>query len=119
MLIEAMGQQPEQSKQSPVHPIMRSCPIGMPSVREMIMEVFRVGHAITIGAIVFICLAICGAVAFVVFSAPPTTITITSGPEGSVFQRNAAKYASLLAAHGVTLENPSLPRFGGESAAAQ
>jgi hypothetical protein len=84
MLIEAMGQQPEQSKQSPVHPDHAKLPIGMPSV--------------------FICLAICGAVAFVVFSAPPTTITITSGPEGSVFQRNAAKYASLLAAHGVTLK---------------
>jgi hypothetical protein len=78
----------------------------------MTMEIFRVGHTITICAVVFICLVICGAVAYVVLSAPPSTITITSGPEGSVFQRNAAKYAKLLAAHGVTLN--ILPSHGSE-----
>jgi len=100
---EAMGQESEQSNHSPAQADPAKLPVGMPGVREMIMEVFRVGHTITIGAIVFICLVICGAAAYVVLAAPPTTITITSGPEGSVFQRNATKYAKLLAAHGVTL----------------
>jgi hypothetical protein len=98
-----MEQEPGQSHPSPARPDPAKLPVAMPSIREMVMEVFRVGHTITIAAGVFVCLLICGAVAFVVFSAPPTTITITTGPEGGVFQRNAAKYATLLAAHGVKL----------------
>jgi hypothetical protein len=98
-----MEQEPGQSHLSPAQPDPAKLPVAMPSIREMIMEVFRVGHSITVAAGIFVCLAICGAVAFVVFSAPPTTITITSGPEGGVFQRNAAKYATLLAKNGVKL----------------
>jgi hypothetical protein len=107
-----MGQEPEQSTPSPVRPDIEKLATGMPSAREMVMEVFRVGHGITIAVIVLVCLVICGAVTYVVLSAPPTTITITSGPDGSTFQRNAAKYARLLAARGVTLE--ILPSRGSE-----
>jgi TRAP transporter TAXI family solute receptor len=35
--------------------------------------------------------------------APPTTVTITSGPDGSVFRRTADKYQKILAHNGVTL----------------
>jgi hypothetical protein len=38
-----------------------------------------------------------------VWSAPPRTITITTGPEGSIFHTNASKYASELARHGLKL----------------
>jgi TRAP transporter TAXI family solute receptor len=35
--------------------------------------------------------------------APPTTVTITSGPDGSAFRRTADKYQKILARSGVTL----------------
>jgi TRAP transporter TAXI family solute receptor len=35
--------------------------------------------------------------------APPSTVTITSGPEGSAFRRTADKYQKILARNGVTL----------------
>jgi TRAP-type uncharacterized transport system substrate-binding protein len=37
-------------------------------------------------------------------TAAPTTLTITSGPEGSSFSRNAEKYKKILAREGVTLK---------------
>jgi len=87
-----------------------------PSVRPPgfleIMEGFGIRRSVTIGVLLFVGLIICGAVAVVVLSAPPSTITITSGPEGSIFQRNAVKYARLLAQRGVKLE--ILPSHGSE-----
>jgi TRAP-type uncharacterized transport system substrate-binding protein len=38
------------------------------------------------------------------YSAPPTTITITSGPPGSSFATNAIQYSKILARNGVTLK---------------
>jgi TRAP-type uncharacterized transport system substrate-binding protein len=38
------------------------------------------------------------------YSAPPTTITITSGPPGSSFETNAEQYCAILARMGVTLK---------------
>ena len=47
-----------------------------------------------------VCLA-----AFLFFnSAAPTSLTITAGEEGSIFQRNALKYKAILAKEGVTLK---------------
>ncbi|QYM78737.1 ABC transporter substrate-binding protein [Horticoccus luteus] len=44
------------------------------------------------------------AVVWLVLSAPPRRLTITSGPAGSSFQRYAERYKEQLAKHGVTLE---------------
>lgn len=44
------------------------------------------------------------AVVWVIRSAPPRTLVLTSGPEGSSFQRWALAYQKALATHGVTLE---------------
>lgn len=44
------------------------------------------------------------AVVWVVRSAPPRTLVMTSGPEGSSFQRYADSYQKILATHGITLE---------------
>ncbi len=49
----------------------------------------------------FVCLL---AVVWVVQSAPPRKLVMTSGPEGSSFQRWAAAYQKILATHGVALE---------------
>src|SRR4051812_596343 len=43
------------------------------------------------------------ALLWVVLSAPPRTVTITSGPPGSTFERYAQNYSVELAKHGVTL----------------
>jgi len=41
--------------------------------------------------------------AWVWLSAPPRTLTITSGPAGSSFQRYAENYQEALAKHGITV----------------
>src|SRR5664279_3405246 len=44
------------------------------------------------------------AILWIVLSAPPRTITITSGPPGSTFERHAENYRKELATHGITLK---------------
>ncbi len=67
-------------------------------------DTFGMGRAGAIGVVVLI-------VGFIVFlgylfvhSGPPTSLTITAGPEGSIFQTNAHKYAAILARNGVKLK---------------
>src|SRR5882762_6505283 len=50
------------------------------------------------------------AVVWVVRSAPPRSLTITSGPDGSSFRRYADNYQKILATHGIRLE--ILPSLG-------
>ena len=94
------------SNSQPVSPVPAgppAVPPGAPGTMQIIMDGFGVRRRMTIGVIVAVCLVISGAVTFVVLSAPPTTITITTGPEGSSFHKAAVKYAALLAEHGVKL----------------
>ena len=56
----------------------------------------------TIVAAFLLCLG-GGALLWVVLSAPPRSITIASGPDGSMFERYAKSYKDELAKHGVTL----------------
>ena len=65
----------------------------------------QVGHGlpISIGAVVLTSLVV-GVLAFVFLnSAPPTTLTMASGPEGSAFRAVAEQYRKILAREGVTL----------------
>src|SRR5262245_20599798 len=60
--------------------------------------------AFTLGPIVLIfAVAIWAAYRFV-RPAPPDTIVITAGPEGSTFQMHAERYRKILARNGVNLE---------------
>jgi TRAP-type uncharacterized transport system substrate-binding protein len=63
------------------------------------------GLSSTVASVVaFFIVAICVlAVVWVVQSAPPRTLTLSSGRPGSSFQRQAEAYQKLLATHGVTL----------------
>jgi hypothetical protein len=79
-------------------------PAAKPSRLTMIMEVFGLSRSITIAALLFAGLVLAGAVYLFVQSAPPSTITITSGPPGSIFHTNAVRYAAILARYGVTLK---------------
>lgn len=60
--------------------------------------------AATLGPILLIGLATIWAALWFVHPAPPNTITITSGPEGSMFQTTAEKYRKILARDGVRLK---------------
>lgn len=78
-------------------------PVARPGWVTMVMEIFGVSRAVTIAALVFVGLVLVGAVIVFVESAPPSSITFTSGPDGSIFHTNASRYARILARHGVTL----------------
>ncbi len=67
------------------------------------MELFDIGPAIAITALSSAAIIVVVAVIYFIHSAPPTTITISSGPEGSAFQKNALKYAKVLESNGVKL----------------
>ena len=73
-------------------------------------ETFGLGRGAALGAIVLIGVATVLAAFFFLKSAPPTTLVLTSGPDGSLFQTNAEKYRVILARNGVTLR--VLPSHG-------
>jgi TRAP transporter TAXI family solute receptor len=68
-----------------------------------LMETFGLSPAAA--AIVSVILVLFGlaALGWVVFTAPPRHITLTSGPEGSTFERYALAYQKVLAARGLTV----------------
>ncbi|OQA30158.1 MAG: NMT1/THI5 like protein [Betaproteobacteria bacterium ADurb.Bin341] len=66
-------------------------------------ETFGFGTAATLCTVLFTVLVVLVAGYWFFHSAPPNTITITSGDEGSVFHRNAKRYAKILQREGVTL----------------
>ncbi|HTP05556.1 MAG TPA: TAXI family TRAP transporter solute-binding subunit [Nitrospirota bacterium] len=73
-------------------------------VQALFTEIFGLGRAAALSAILLISLFTIFAVFWFFYSAPPHTLTITSGPEDSIFRRNAEKYAKILARSGVKLK---------------
>lgn len=78
--------------------------LGFNKLQVIFGETFGLGPAATIGAITFTTLVLIIATFWFFYSAPPDTIIITSGDKGSLFQRNAEKYAKILARKGVKLK---------------
>lgn len=74
-------------------------PFGLRTV----MDLFDVGPGVAITALTAAFFVILLSVVYFVRSAPPTEITISTGPDGSVSQRNALKYADILKKDGVKL----------------
>src|SRR5882724_2232152 len=66
-------------------------------------ETFGLGRAAAISALLLIGTVTLTAAFWFFRSAPPNTITITSGPEGSAFQKTAERYRAILARSGVKL----------------
>jgi len=60
--------------------------------------------AVTVGPLVLITAVVIVTAYWYVRPAPPDTISIISGPTGSVFLRTAEKYQKILARNGVKLE---------------
>jgi hypothetical protein len=78
--------------------------ILFPRVQTLFTEIFGFGRAAALSAVLLISLFTISAVFWFFYSAPPHTITMTSGPEGSIFRRNAEKYRKILARSGVKLK---------------
>jgi hypothetical protein len=77
---------------------------GLNKIQAMFMEVFGLSRAVSLSAILLISLVVIFAVFWFFHSAPPDTLTITSGPKGSIFETNAEKYTQILARDGVKLK---------------
>src|SRR5262249_33942910 len=80
---------------SPMTPVDR--------VRTRLTSIVGRGLPISLGLILVVSIA-AGVLAFVYLnSAPPTTLTMTSGPDGSSFRKVAEQYRTILAREGVTV----------------
>src|SRR5258706_9074138 len=76
---------------------------GLARLLAVFTEPFGLGRAAAISALLLIGIVTMAAVFWFFRTAPPQTITITTGPEGSAFQRTAEKYRDILARSGVKL----------------
>ena len=71
---------------------------------KTIMELFDVGPGVALAVLVLSLAALVLATAYFIRSAPPREITISTGPEGSGSQRQAAAYAKILERDGVRVK---------------
>ena len=78
--------------------------LGLHKLQSMFTEVFGLGRAAALSAVVSILIVLVLGIFMFFYLAPPSTITITSGPEGSTFRRTAERYAKILQRNGVTLK---------------
>jgi len=77
---------------------------GLHKLQSLFTEVFGLGRAAALTAVVFILVILVLGIFLFFYLAPPSTITITSGPEGSTFRRTAERYAKILQRNRVTLK---------------
>jgi TRAP-type uncharacterized transport system substrate-binding protein len=78
--------------------------LGLHKLLSMFTEVFGLGRAAALSAIVSILAILVLGIFLFFYLAPPNTLTITSGPEGSTFRRTAERYTKILQRNGVTLK---------------
>jgi len=76
---------------------------GLAPLLTACTDTFGVSQAVATRTLIFSALVILAVGVWFFSSAPTKTITITSGPAGSIFHTNAVKYARILARHGVTV----------------
>jgi TRAP-type uncharacterized transport system substrate-binding protein len=65
---------------------------------------FGLSRTVSLVVVCFISLVTFLTIYWFIHSAPPRVVTITTGPEGSVFWRNATNYLQILARNGVKLK---------------
>lgn len=75
-----------------------------PAVVTALIETFGFSPGLAVATVVLFSVLAALALIWVVRSAPPRKLVMTSGPEGSSFARWAESYQKALAAHGVTLQ---------------
>jgi TRAP transporter TAXI family solute receptor len=77
--------------------------IKRPAVVTTLVETFGFSPALASGVVVLFSLLLALVAVWIVRSAPPRSLTLASGPEGSSFARWAGAYQKALAKQGVTL----------------
>ncbi len=77
---------------------------GLAQLQRIFMETFGFGPAVALTTIIVIFLLLVFAVFWFFYSAPPGTITISTGPPGSVFEMFAKRYSGILASQRVKLK---------------
>lgn len=77
--------------------------IKVTRLESLFAELFGLSRAVSLSVILVFSLGVLFAVFWFFYSAPPSTITMTTGPEDSVSQVNAERYARILARNGVKL----------------
>jgi TRAP-type uncharacterized transport system substrate-binding protein len=73
-------------------------------LRSIFAEVFGLGRAAVLIAVISTLVILALGIFLFFYLAPPNTITITSGPDGSMFRKTAERYAEILKRNGVTLK---------------
>jgi hypothetical protein len=86
--------------------------VNLNPVLAVFSETFGLGRAVAAITLLLIGLVLGLAIFWFLRSAPPRSLTITSGPEGSMFRSNAEKYQQILARSHIRLE--ILPSQGSE-----
>lgn len=94
----------QEKKKRPAGALARFFQNRYKRIQTMLAETFGLGPAATMTTVIFISVVIIVGIFWFFHSAPPKTIIITSGGEGSRFQRTAEKYAKILARNGVKLK---------------
>ncbi|MDR2001181.1 MAG: ABC transporter substrate-binding protein [Zoogloeaceae bacterium] len=69
-----------------------------------VMGMFDIGPKAALAVVIMAFAAVAVVMMFFIRSAPPTSITISTGPEDGVFYRQAQRYAAHLKENGVTLK---------------
>jgi TRAP-type uncharacterized transport system substrate-binding protein len=77
---------------------------GMQRVLAPFVELFGLSRTTALFVVLFVGAVLFLAIFWFFYSAPPKTITITTGAPGSSFETNAVKYSLALASNGVTLK---------------
>jgi len=78
--------------------------LGLHKLQSLFTEVFGLGRAAVLSAVISIIVVLVLGLFLFFYLAPPSTITITTGPDGSTFRRTAERYAKILQRNGVTLK---------------
>ncbi|MBI4978178.1 MAG: ABC transporter substrate-binding protein [Spirochaetes bacterium] len=76
---------------------------GIVRIQKFFKETFGLSPIVTALILILFAAVIAFSIVWFIISAPPSTVVMTSGPDGSVFQTNAERYKKLLAANGVKL----------------
>jgi len=79
-------------------------PAKRPAIVAALIETFGFSPAVATVVVILVAALLGLAALWVIRSAPPRTVVLTSGPEGSSFQRTADNYQKALAKRGVALE---------------
>jgi hypothetical protein len=77
---------------------------GFTRLQSLFAELFGLSRAVSLSVILVFSAGVLSALFWFIYTAPPSTIVMTTGPEDSVNQVNAERYAKILARNGVKLE---------------